>query len=80
MMVNTGVKQKEMQTWCQQSTLKSSNRWPPQLLLLYLGSEYLAEWQKKVTLLCLNTVAGYSEEAPTVLGVYSMWPSTGFPA
>ena len=26
MMVNTGVKQKEMQTWCQQSTLKSSNR------------------------------------------------------
>ena len=72
MMVNTGVKQKEMQTWCQQSTLNSSNRWPPQLFLLYLASEHLAEWQKKVSLLCLNTVAGYCEEAPTVLGGYSM--------
>ena len=68
-MINTDVKQKEMQTWCQQTT-KSLKRWPPQLLLLYLASEHLAEWQKKVSLLCLNTVAGYSEEAPSILGVY----------
>ena len=64
-MVNTVVKQKEMQTWCQQST-KSSNRWPPQLLLLYLASEHLAEWRKKVSLLCLNTVAGYSTSTSTL--------------
>ena len=58
-----------MQTWCQQRT-KSLKRSPPQLLLLYLASKHLAEWQKKVSLLCLNTVAGYSEEAPSILGVY----------
>ena len=29
-----------------------------------------AEWQKKVSLLCLNTVAWYSEEAPSILWVY----------
>ena len=68
-MINTDVKQKEMQTWCQQRT-KSLKRSPPQLLLLYLASKNLAEWQKKVSLLCLNTVAGYSEEAPSILGVY----------
>ena len=68
-MINTDVKQKEMQTWCQQRT-KSLKRSPPQLLLLYLASEHLAEWQKKVSLLCLNTLAGYSEEAPSILGVY----------
>ena len=68
-MTTTDVKQKEMQTWCQQTT-KSLKRWPPQLLLLYLASEHLAEWQKKVSLLCLNTVGGYSEEAPSILGVY----------
>ena len=68
-MINTDVKQKEMQTWCQQRT-KSLKRSPPQLLLLYLASEHFAEWQKKVSLLCLNTVAGYSEEAPSILGVY----------
>ena len=68
-MITTDVKQKEMQTWCQQTT-KSLKRSPPQLLLLYLASKNLAEWQKKVSLLCLNTVAGYSEEAPSILGVY----------
>ena len=68
-MITTDVKQKEMQTWCQQTT-KSLKRWRPELLLLYLASEHLAEWQKKVSLLCLNTVAGYSEEAPSILGVY----------
>ena len=68
-MITTDVKQKEMQTWCQQTT-KSLKRSPPQLLLLYLASKHLAEWQKKVSLLCLNTVAGYSEEAPSILGVY----------
>ena len=68
-MITTDVKQKEMQTWCQQTT-NSLKRWPPQLLLLYLASEHLAEWQKKVSLPCLNTVAGYSEEGPSILGLY----------
>ena len=68
-MITTDVKQKEMQTWCQQTT-NFLKRWPPQLLLLYLASEHLAEWQKKVSLPCLNTVAGYSEEGPSILGVY----------
>ena len=68
-MITTDVKQKEMHTWCQQTT-KSLKRSPPQLLLLYLASKHLAEWQKKVSLLCLYTVAGYSEEAPSILGVY----------
>ena len=53
-MINTDFKQKEMQTCCQQRT-KSLKRWPPQLLLLFLPSERLAEWQKKVSLLCLNS-------------------------
>ena len=68
-MINTDVKQKEMQTWCQQRT-KSLKRSPPQLLLLFLATEHLAAWQKKVSLLCLKTVAGYSEEALSILGVY----------
>ena len=29
-----------------------------------------AEWQNKISSLCLNTVAGYSEEAPSILWVY----------
>ena len=29
-----------------------------------------AEWQNKICSLCLNTVAGYSEEAPSILWVY----------
>ena len=29
-----------------------------------------AEWQNKISSLCINTVAGYSEEAPTILWVY----------
>ena len=29
-----------------------------------------AEWQNKISSLCLNTVAGYSEEAPSILCVY----------
>ena len=28
------------------------------------------EWQNKISSLCLNTVAGYSEEAPGILWVY----------
>ena len=28
------------------------------------------EWQNKISSLCLNTVAGYSEEAPSILWVY----------
>ena len=69
-MIHTDVKEKnEMQTWCQQGN-KSLKRWPPQLPLLYLASEQLAdaEWQKKVSLLCLPwpAVAWYSEEAEEV--------------
>ena len=41
-MTNTDGKRKEMQTWCQQRS-NSLKRWPPQLLLLYLGNEHLAE-------------------------------------
>ena len=33
-MINTDVKQNEMQTWCQQRN-KSSKRWPPQLRFSY---------------------------------------------
>ena len=64
-MINTEVKQKEMQTWCQQRT-KSLKKL---LLSLYLASEHLAmlKRQKKVSLLCLNTAAGYSEETPSIL-------------
>ena len=29
-----------------------------------------AEWQNKISSLCLNTAAGYSEEAPSILWVY----------
>ena len=68
-MINNDDKQREMQTWCRWQRTKSLKRWPPPLLLLYLASEHLAEWQKKVSLLCLDTVAGYSEEAPTILGI-----------
>ena len=38
------------------------------------------EWQNKISSLCLNTVAGYSEEAPSILWVYDsyayQYPST----
>ena len=33
-------------------------------------ASYNAEWQNKISSLCLKTVTGYSEEAPSILWVY----------
>ena len=68
-MINTDVKQNEMQTWCQQRN-KSSKRWPLNCDSPITASKWTscnAEWQNKISSLCLNTVAGYSEEAPSIL-------------
>ena len=71
-MINTDVyKQNEMQTSCQQRN-KSLKRWPLNFDSLITASKWTscnAEWQNKISSLCLNTAAGYSEEAPSILWV-----------
>ena len=74
-MINTDFKQKEMQTSCQQRTksLKSIEKMTPSASLI-IPSKWTSCWmtnERKFTVFKFNcTGAGYSEEAPCILGIY----------